>query len=225
MTIFAAILAGGSGSRMNSDLPKQFLLIKEKPVIVHTINQFDSHPLIDEIIIVVPSEYEKLMNEIFQKYPVIKKIIITKGGSTRQLSSYNALMSCAGKDDDIILLHDAARPFVSHKIISDCIDASQQYGACSVYIPAVDTITEIKNDTVISIPPRENLYYTQTPQAFQLGIIKSAHKKSNDNESTDDVSLVLKSNKDVHKIEGDPKNIKITSPFDMEIASLIIENL
>lgn len=220
--VFAAILAGGSGSRMNAGLPKQFLDLNGKPVISHTIKAFDDCKEIDSLIIVIPPDFFSMMDEILQNHPPVKPCKIIAGGTTRRDSSRNAVNACAAQNHDIILLHDAARPFVSQQIINASIKTARNHGACGVYTPAVDTITEIIDEKITAIPSRDHLYYTQTPQTFRYDIIRKAHNLPSNTQITDDVSLVLESGGDVYMVEGDYSNIKITTPFDMEIAQLIV---
>lgn len=224
--IYAIILAGGKGLRFGNTTPKQFLTLKNKPLIIWTLEAFNSMKSIDYIIVVSPEEYLVTIKTLISEHTITKVIQTIKGGATRQESSYNAVMSNNFNSDDILLIHDAARPFISDEIINNCIDETKKYGAAGVYVSAIDTITEIEDGFVKSIPPRKNLYYAQTPQSFKYTIIKRAHEKALQNPQntfTDDVSLVLGTGCKVKKIEGDYNNIKITNPQDFELANWIIK--
>jgi len=222
MKNYAIILAGGSGSRMNMEIPKQFLPLKEKPIIAWSMEAFESINDIDAIIVVVDPKYFKKIEEIAKKYKINKFLKSVSGGKTRQESSLNAIKSINFDNNDILLLHDAARPFITKEIIKNSIEFTKEYGASAVYVPAIDTITEINNNIVTNIPDRKNLFYAQTPQSFTFNIINDAHKNfDNTKLATDDVSLVLNNNKKIYKIIGNYSNLKITTEFDYKIAKQI----
>jgi 2-C-methyl-D-erythritol 4-phosphate cytidylyltransferase len=223
---YAIILAGGRGLRFGTDRPKQFLPLKDKPIILWSLDKFSDIPEINGIIVVTPEEYINKTGEIIQDYATKKSIMVIAGGETRQQSSYNAIISMNFNDDDILIFHDAVRPFISKEIILKCIRETEGYGAAGVYVRAIDTVTEIKDTMVQSIPDREDLYYAQTPQSFRYTIIRHAHEMAiagNVSKASDDVSLVLNAGYDVRAVEGDYRNIKITTPLDYEIAQSIQE--
>jgi 2-C-methyl-D-erythritol 4-phosphate cytidylyltransferase len=221
---YAIILAGGRGKRFNSVLPKQFVLLDNKPVIIHTIEKFYL-PQITGIIIVVPEEHVDLTGKLVKDYSIKKIEKIIPGGETRQGSSFNAITCMDFDDSDILIFHDAARPFIDHNIIINCIEETRQNGAAGVYVRSTDTITEIKSGFVKAVPKRENLYNTQTPQAFNYDIIKEAHELalSKNSNPTDDVQLVISAGYKVKAVEGDYSNIKITSQSDLEQAEIILK--
>jgi len=228
MTTYAIILAGGSGSRLGSSEPKQFLELGNRPVMAWSLEAFNSHPLVDHIITVVPDAYRQRIAAIVDRYTISKHIQIVQGGITRQGSSWNAVRSADFAEDDILLLHDAARPFVNSDIIKNCVVTAEKHGAAGTYVPAVDTITEIDENTVNRTLERRLLYYTQTPQAFRYSIILDAHLKSNDagrGPATDDVSLVRNAGYQVHAVEGDYSNIKITTEYDYRLAQWFCSQL
>ena len=221
--IYAIILAGGLGTRINNDLPKQFLLIADKPVIIHTIEKF-INPDINGIILVIANGYIKYMKELIKIHKIKNVLDVIAGGETRQGSSYNAIKSRSYSNEDILIFHDAARPFVTSEIINICIKKAKETGASGTYVKAVDTIALIEKNIVRSIPSRSKLYYTQTPQAFRYDIIRQAHELSLSKgviNATDDVQLVMNSGNNVEPIEGDYKNIKITTEFDLKLAEFI----
>ena len=223
--IYAIILAGGSGSRMKQNTPKQYLELNNKTILQHTLETFNSHKEIDRIIITCSPEYYNFVTDISNSIENNKLYKIATAGKTRQLSSFNALTCTSFNTLDVILFHDAARPFVSHEIITNTINAVKRYGSASVYVPAVDTITIVEDNMVKDIPNRESLYNTQTPQGFTFETIYEAHllaKKNNFETASDDVSLVIKNNKNVYAVLGEYINIKITNPSDLIIAEKIL---
>ncbi|MBQ4646851.1 MAG: 2-C-methyl-D-erythritol 4-phosphate cytidylyltransferase [Candidatus Gastranaerophilales bacterium] len=226
MNNYAIILASGTGSRFGSNVPKQFSKICNKTIIEYTIEAFEESDLIDKIILVVVDKYLDFVCNLVQKnnYKKIYKVI--KGGLTRKESSFNGVFAI----DEInanVLIHDCARPFVSNRIIKDCICALKDYDAVNVAIPCTDTILEIKDNIIQSIPQRSNLRAVQTPQCFKLSTIKKAHQLSkNDSEFSDDCGLVLKHNLcPIFVVEGDVNNFKITYPNDFFLAQKIINDL
>jgi len=223
----AIILAGGAGTRLNKETPKQFLKIEDKSIIEHTIEKFEFHPLIDHIYIVTNPEYYDQTSEIIniRGYKKVKKVL--KGGKTRQESSSIGVFS-AGNDYENVLIHDAVRPFISDEIIENVLKELETYSAVNVAIPSNDTIIEIDEKNIIKkIPDRNFLRRVQTPQAFKLSLIQKAHKLAIENDikdATDDCYLVLKFKlSDIYVVNGIEFNIKITYPMDINIAREIIK--
>ena len=225
---YAIILAGGTGLRMSVDIPKQFLTIDKLPIIVRTLNVFQNHDKIDGIIVVVYPEYIDRVKQYANEYSLTKILNIVAGGETRQISSYNGLHAWDFKDDDIIIFHDAVRPFLTNEIINDCISGVLEIGAVDVCVKTTDTIVESSNDnTILSLPDRTNLRNGQTPQAFTYKLILDAHenaKKNNFTQTTDDVRLVHNLGHPVKIIEGNYENIKITNPEDIILSEAIAKN-
>ncbi len=221
----AIILAGGRGLRLGSKTPKQFLPLGSKPVIAWSLELCEALPEIDHVLVVVPEDFTPQIASIITAHGISKYTKTVPGGSTRQESAYNALTSINYADGDILLFHDAARPFVSPETMQSCIAAAQEYGAAAAYVPVHDTIAEIDNDFVTSVPLRDRMYYAQTPQGFRFSIIKAAHEKARkrDLASTDDVSLVLAAGFKVKMIDGDYSNFKITTDYDYQTACSIIK--
>ena len=225
--IYAGILAGGKGSRMNRDIPKQFIELDGKPIIIHTIEKFLNVKEIDQIIISVVEEYIEYTKELIAKYFDTDKIVVIKGGSSRSESLMN-VCNYIGKDSrSIILTHDAARPFVSERIIKDNIDMmkKEEYDAVGTFVPAIDTIAEFKNDLLSNIPLRDNLYNVQTPQTFRINELLENYNNLTDEEKsilTDATKIYLIKGKKVGLVLGDRNNIKITTDFDLKIGELLI---
>lgn len=226
MKNYGIILASGTGNRYENELPKQFNKLAGKTILEHTIDVFESDDNIHEIIVVITPEYRDLCESILIKtnYKKISKLL--NGGITRQQSSEIAITSIKDNNDANVIIHDGARPFVTHKIINDCIKSLTKYDAIDVAIPAVDTIIETKNNFVTNIPNRASLQYGQTPQCFKLGIIKQAHElaKKENTKFTDDCGMVVKYNlAKIFVVLGDINNIKITYPVDIYIADKIFQ--
>lgn len=232
--IFAAILAGGIGSRMGgTDTPKQFLDLGDKPVIIHTIEKFVINSKIDKIIVLTPQNFVNhtvhLINEFIGEN---EDIVVIEGGETRNdtlMNSISYIDENFGIDDDsIIITHDSVRPFVTHRIIEDNIDAARRYGACDTVIPATDTIVEsINAKTIESIPVRDYYYQGQTPQSFNVRKLFNLINSLTPEESnilTDACKIFTLKDEDVYLVEGEVTNIKITYPYDLKLANTILED-
>jgi len=224
----AVILAGGVGSRFGASLPKQFLRLAGKYIIEYTIDVFEQNDNINEICIVANEEFFDKYKKIVEKnrYKKVKKII--SGGKTRQDSSYSAIKEYDDNPECNLIFHDAVRPFVSHRIINDTIKALDKYNAVDVAIPTADTIIEVENDVIKSIPERSKLKRGQTPQAFKLETIKNAYEKFYADKTagtfTDDCGLVkYYLDEPICVVNGEETNIKITYPADLLFAEKIIQ--
>jgi 2-C-methyl-D-erythritol 4-phosphate cytidylyltransferase len=222
---YAIILAGGRGLRLASKTPKQFLPLGSKPVIAWSLELCETLREIDHVLVVVPVDFIPEIASIIRSHHISKYIRTVPGGSTRQESAYNAISSINYTDDDTLIFHDAARPFVSAETMQNCIAAAQEHGAAAAYVPVHDTIAEIDHDFVSSVPNRDRIYYAQTPQGFRYSTIKASHEKARESglASTDDVSLVLAAGFRVKMIDGDYSNFKITTDYDYQAACGIAE--
>ncbi len=222
------IVAAGKGTRMNSNINKQYIEIGNMPVLARTIKVFDDSPVIDDIILVTNKDDLKLCKDnIIDRYGFSKVRSITAGGAQRQESVYNGLLK-AHKDTGIVLVHDGARPFVEESDIENCIKAAREYGAACISVPVKDTI-KISDDKgfIEQTPAREKLWAVMTPQGFQYDILLKAHKKAMDDGflGTDDAMLVERTGTLVKLVMGSYKNIKITTPEDINIAEAILKAL
>ncbi len=217
MKNIAIILAGGLGSRFNNGTPKQFLYLQNRRIIDYSINTFYNHADVDDIVIVCNNSWVEIMRK---EYPDCNIIV---GGKTRQESSLIGLRACP-KTTQIVILHDAARPFVSSGSISKSIQLLENYEAINLSVSTKDTVVYVDNNIISSIPKRENIYLSQTPQSFKYKTILNAHKKTEQIDSTDDIQLVKNMNIDCYNLKGDINNIKITYKSDLDIAKLIIKN-
>ena len=233
--IFAAILAGGIGSRMGgTDTPKQFLALGNKPVIIHTIEKFVINDDVDEIIVLTPKNFINHTNHLIEKHiPNHENIVVIEGGETRNgtiLNSISYIEESYGIDEEsIIITHDSVRPFLTHRIIEDNIEAAKKYGACDTVIPATDTIVEsINAKTIESIPVRDYYYQGQTPQSFNIKKLFNLITSLTEEESnilTDACKIFILKDEDVHLVNGEVTNIKITYPYDLKLANTILEDI
>lgn len=231
--VFAAIFAGGKGSRMgNSDTPKQYLELGAKPIIIHTIEKFFVNERIDEIIVLCPKPWVAHTKDLIKKFiPKGKKITVVEGGATRNGTLENALdfieKNYEVNDDTIIVTHDAVRPFLTHRIISENVDAAVKYGACDTVIPATDTIVESADGGFISnIPDRKMMYQGQTPQSFRFKELRNVLDSLTDEEKdilTDACKIFTIKKKPVYMVDGEVFNIKITYPYDMKVANTLLK--
>ena len=227
--IFAAILAGGTGIRMgNVDKPKQFLFLGNKPIIIHTIEKFYINPNFNKIIVLCPKQWINYTKDLINKY--IKdnqNIIVIEAGNVRNETIMKAInyieSNFSINSEDIIVTHDSVRPFVTHRIIEDNINAVIKYGACDTIIPASDTIVQSLNGQFVSdIPNRINMYQGQTPQSFKILKLKELYNKLSNNEKsilTDAAKIFIMNNEDVFLVNGEVTNIKITYPYDLKVAN------
>lgn len=216
----AVILAGGSGTRLGGERPKQFLTVAGKMVIEHTIEAFHRNPRIDEIAIVSREDYIPEMHDMVQRngYSKVRKVLC--GGKERYHSSLAAL-DAYRDNDDRILFHDCVRPLVSHRIIEECLDALEECHAVEVAVPTTDTIVEVDDrGRICRIPQRKNLRNVQTPQGFHRGVIAEAFRRALSDPNffpTDDCSVVFRymPESEIRVVPGDMSNIKITYKEDL----------
>jgi len=231
--VFAGILAGGTGSRMgNYTVPKQFLPLNDKPIIVHVIEKFLIHPEIDRVIVGVNGNWLQYMKDLQNKYfSHAENISVIQGGEDRN-STICAIVEEAeksGGSDDILVTHDSVRPFITLKMISDNIDAVKKYGICDTVIPATDTIVYSSNNEYITdIPIRKCTYQGQTPQSFKIGLFEEVYHVMTEEELnivTDACKMFMLKGHKVHLVEGAVSNMKITYPFDYKMAQIMMEKI
>lgn len=231
---YAAILAGGSGTRMgNTETPKQFLMLGDKPILIHTVEKFCISNCFDAVIVLCPESWIRQTKDLLKKHcPMFAdSVVVTAGGSSRNETVMNAIdyveSNFAVNDETILVTHDAVRPFLSYRIIVDNIDAARRFGACDTVIPATDTIVESRNaETISSIPDRRYYYQGQTPQSFNLILLKELIRGLSDEEKavlTDACKIFILRNKQVALVRGDSSNMKITYPQDMRLAQALLE--
>lgn len=220
----AIVLAAGQGKRMKSKVQKQYLLIKDKPVLYYTLNAFETSPLISEVILVTgKDEIEYCQKEIVEKYGFAKVHKIIAGGKERYHSVHHGIQAI--DEADFVLIHDGARPFVDAEILERACAAAEEYQACVVGMPVKDTI-KVADDKrfAAQTPDRRKVWQVQTPQVFEYNLIKAAYEKLMEEEPegiTDDAMVVeTMTEHKVKLVEGSYRNIKITTPEDLEIATV-----
>ena len=227
--IFGAILAGGVGSRMHvGDMPKQFLPLVDKPVIIHTLEKFLTCLRFDMVYVGVHGDWVGYMNDLVERYlPCQKeKICVVAGGSDRNDTIFHVIGAIeetyGGSDDHIIVTHDAVRPFVTLRMIEENITGAQTYGAVDTVVSAVDTIVVSEDGSVITeIPERRKMYQGQTPQSFKINLLKQMYQSLTPEEKgilTDACKICVVRNYPVHLVMGSATNLKITTPGDYKIA-------
>ena len=225
MKTVAIIPAGGTGKRMGSPLPKQYLLLAGIPILVHTLRAFQHSPLIDEILLAVPEgDLADVRLDVVQRYDLSRVSLVLAGGRKRQDSVRNALAHVRD-DHDIILVHDGVRPFVTGNLIERAVAGAKKYGAVSTGVPVRDTVKEVDmKGCVTRTVPREGLYLTQTPQAFRRDVIFAAYERAAADGfyGTDDASMAERMGFPVRMIPGDADNIKVTTPEDLARAERIV---
>lgn len=230
--IFAAILAGGSGSRMgNTTKPKQFLELGTKPIIIHTIEKFNVNNKFEKIIVLSPKEWLDYTSNLINKYiSDNENIVVIEGGNLRNDTIMNGIKFIEDnypKEDHIIVTHDSVRPFVSHRIIEENIEYALKYGACDTVIPATDTIvSSVDSKFIDNIPVRNNMYQGQTPQSFNVNKLKQLYGELSFNEKeilSDACKIFSIKGEKVALVEGDITNIKITYSYDLRVANSILK--
>ncbi|MBO5859990.1 MAG: 2-C-methyl-D-erythritol 4-phosphate cytidylyltransferase [Clostridia bacterium] len=231
--VFAAVFAGGIGSRMgNSDTPKQYLELGTKPVIVHTVEKFFINDRIDEILVLCPKAWVAHTKDLIEKHlPAGKKITVIAGGATRNGTLEAAIDYIENNyetdEQTVLVTHDAVRPFLTHRIISENVDAAIEYGACDTVIPATDTIVEsIDGKMISSIPERNKMFQGQTPQSFRLKELERVLASLTEDEKailTDACKIFSIKNKPVYMVSGEVYNIKITYPYDLKVAKTLLK--
>ena len=230
---YAAILAGGSGTRMgNSEKPKQFLMLGSKPILVHTVEKFCLSNEFDEVIVLCPEAWLRQTRDLLKKYSpdLAGDVAVIAGGATRNDTVLNAVRyveeSCETDGETILVTHDAVRPFVSQRIIEENVEAARTCDACDTVIPATDTIVESRDAEAISaIPDRRYLYQGQTPQSFNLAKLKQLMLSLTEEEAavlTDACKIFVLRGERVSLVRGDSSNMKITYPQDMRLAAALL---
>jgi 2-C-methyl-D-erythritol 4-phosphate cytidylyltransferase len=221
----AIIAAAGSGTRFNSQTPKQFLEILGKPLIVHTLERFDSCPSIDGIILVLPGAEIERFEQIARKYNIGKLNKIVAGGSIRAGSVANGLNALDAQAEDIIAVHDGARPLVTVEEITQTIEKAKETGVACLVAAVTDTIKEIDGGRIIGTIDRTKLRRALTPQAFRYEILQKAFAHGDIGaEVTDECYLVEKLGFEIAFVEGSARNIKITHPEDIALAEMFLKD-
>lgn len=223
----AIILAGGTGKRMGEKVPKQFLEVGGRPLITYSVRKFDENKHITDIIVVSHKDHLGRLCEIIDKESLSTECKAVPGGEIRQESSYLGVKSCP-PDAEIVLIHDASRPFVEDAIIDSVILEAERKGSAGPVIEMEDTVVIEEGGLIESIPERSKLRRIQTPQGFKYDVILKAHEEALEKgvtDSTDDCSLVIGMGEEVAVVAGSRNNIKVTSPSDLRIAEEFLKGL
>lgn len=224
----ALIIAGGSGQRMHQDIPKQFLTVNEKPVIVYTMEAFQAHADIDSIAVVCIDGWENVLSAYARQFGITKLKHIIPGGDCGQASIRNGVYELEKHyaPDDIVLIHDAIRPMVSQEIISDCIVKTRKYGNAITVVPCAEAMLQTEEGVVSTGSyPRNRLKRTQTPQAFKIQDICDLHREALEAGITNSVAsctLMIEMGKQVYFSAGSEKNIKLTTVDDLDIFKALL---
>lgn len=222
------LIAGGSGARMHQCIPKQFLTVNERPVIVYTLEEFQKHPEIDAIAVVCIDGWESVLWAYANQFNITKMQYVVQGGTNGQSSIRNGLYELEKhfNADDIVLIHDAIRPMVSAEIISDCIRVTKEKGNAITVIPCAEAMMQTEDGEVSTGSyPRDRLKRTQTPQGFSIGKICDLHRRALEMGITNSIAsctLMIEMGKQVYFSVGSEKNIKLTTVEDIDIFKALL---
>lgn len=216
------IPAAGQGKRMGAGKNKLLLELNDVPVLIHTLRVFEQDPQCEGMILAISPEDEESFRKLLERYNIQKVSRLVYGGKERQHSVYNGLM--AASTDDVILVHDGARPFIDVKFIHELVEVAKDHGAAVVAVPVKDTIKRVHQNEVVETVDRSSLWAIQTPQAFRISILKEAHKRAQEADflGTDEASLVERLPYPVKIVEGSYDNIKLTTKEDLYFAEAIL---
>ncbi|WP_017613619.1 IspD/TarI family cytidylyltransferase [Nocardiopsis salina] len=231
--VIAAVLAGGVGARMGAPAPKQLLPLEGRTIIEHSVAAFEACPDVDEIVVLMVDSHVGRVEDLVAEAGFTKVSRVLPGGATRTETSNAALEAMSGaSDEDLALLHDAARPLVRPATVSACVEALGQAGAVGVAVPAGDTVVRVTpgrtgGEAITDVPPRAELRRMQTPQGFRLGVARRAYGLAMADPglvATDDCGVVLRylPEEEVRIVPGDESNIKVTNPGDVEVAETLL---
>ncbi len=219
MKKYIIIVAGGSGSRMGSATPKQFLELLGLPILMYTLKQFQQSIADGEIILALPEKEQSTWQSLCEKYHFDVPHQIVNGGESRFQSVQNALQKV--KEKSIVAIHDGVRPLVSKTVINNCIQSAKKFGAAIPTLPMQDSIRKI-SDNGSQIADRSQFVLVQTPQCFQSEVILKAYQQEYQNSFTDDASVVEQLGHNIYLVEGNKENIKITTPEDLKMAEVLV---
>ncbi len=234
MKVVVIIPAAGLGTRMSAvsggtaNKAKQFFELQGTPILVHTLRKFAQCDAISELVVALRKNETAAFQKLVEAENFGKPLTIVEGGEHRQNSVANALAAVNAADDDIVLVHDAVRPFVDQETITGVIAAVKKYEAAIAGVPAVDTVKQVERTSdgavVVATVPRERMVLAQTPQGFRFGLLKKAFDEAAADGfmGTDEASLIERNGGTVHVVMGSPRNMKITTPADLELAEFFL---
>ena len=218
---YIIIVAGGKGLRMGSDIPKQFLPIGGKPVLMRTLERFRQYSPTLQIILVLPKAQQDYWQKLCQEYAFDIDYQLADGGETRFHSVQNGLAKIPDNAQGVVGVHDGVRPFPSIDVIRNCYETAREKKAVIPVIPVVETVRHLKGDTSVTVP-RNDYRLVQTPQTFDIQLLKAANRQPYNDGFTDDASVVEAFGFNITLVEGNRENIKITTPYDLKIAEVLI---
>ena len=218
---YIIIVAGGKGLRMGSDIPKQFLPIGGKPVLMRTLERFREYSPSIQIILVLPKAQQDYWRQLCADYHFNVEYQLADGGETRFHSVQHGLALIPDKAEGVVGVHDGVRPFPSIEVIRRCYDTAREKKAVIPVIPVVETVRQLEGATSFTVP-RDDYRLVQTPQCFDIQLLKAANRQPYNDGFTDDASVVEAYGFDITLVEGNGENIKITTPYDLKIAEVLI---
>ena len=218
---YIIIVAGGKGLRMGSDIPKQFLPIGGKPILMRTLERFRDYSEKLQIILVLPIAQQDYWRQLCEQYHFEVTYQLANGGQTRFHSVQNGLALIPDDVEGVVGVHDGVRPFPSVEVIRNCYDAARTAKAVIPVIPVVETVRHIEGEGSVTVP-RGDYRLVQTPQTFDIQLLKAANRQPYNDGFTDDASVVKSFGHQITLVEGNRENIKITTPYDMKIAEVLI---
>lgn len=222
MTSYAIIVAGGKGLRMGAELPKQFLPIGGRPVLMHTLEAFARAIPSLQLVLVLPAEQQDFWKDLCRQHRFTLPHAIVPGGQTRFHSVLNGLHSIDAGEEAIVGVHDGVRPFASADVIRRCYEAARQQGAVVPVVPVVETLRQLSDDESTTVD-RTRFRLVQTPQTFRLSLLRRAYEQPYRESFTDDASVVEAYGQAVTLVEGNRENIKLTTPFDLTVAEALFK--
>ena len=224
---YIIIVAGGKGLRMGADIPKQFLPVGGKPVLMRTLERFREYAADLQIILVLPKDQQDYWRELCQQYHFDVEYTLANGGETRFHSVQNGLALVPDDAEGVVGVHDGVRPFPSVEVIRNCYETARTAKAVIPVIPIVETVRHLVSESNVQrsiTVPRGDYRLVQTPQTFDIQLLKAANRQPYNDGFTDDASVVEAYGFDITLVEGNRENIKITTPFDMTIAEALLNN-
>ena len=218
---YIIIVAGGKGLRMGSDIPKQFLPIGGKPVLMRTIERFREYSADLQIILVLPEAQQDYWKDLCEKYNFKVVYQLANGGQTRFHSVQNGLALVPDDEEGVVGVHDGVRPFPSIEVIKNCYETARTKKAVIPVIPVVETVRHLEDEGSVTVP-RDKYRLVQTPQTFDIQLLKAANRQPYNDGFTDDASVVESYGHAITLVDGNRENIKITTPYDLKIAEVLI---
>ena len=218
---YVIIVAGGKGLRMGSDIPKQFLPIGGKPVLMRTLERFRAYSADLQIILVLPEAQQDYWRQLCEEYHFDVEYQLANGGQTRFHSVQNGLALVPDDAEGVVGVHDGVRPFPSIEVIKNCYETARTAKAVIPVIPVVETVRHLEKEGSVTVP-RDEYKLVQTPQTFDIQLLKAANRQPYNDGFTDDASVVESYGHEITLVEGNRENIKITTPYDLTVAEALL---